>query len=345
MERQGVLSVVLPLFNEAEVLPQLHERLTTALRGLGGPYELVFVDDGSNDASFPVLLEVAEADPSVRIVRLSRNFGHQVAITAGLDHAVGSAVVVMDADLQHPPELIPELVAKWRAGADVVFTIRVATERAPLFKRLSASLFYAALNRICEVPITPNAPDFRLLDRRVVDALRRMPERSRFLRGLVSWVGFTQVGVPFVAAERRNGRTKYSLTKMIQFSLDGVTAFSKVPLRLASFVGLLAAVSGIPYAIWAVYARLFTDTAVHGWASIVVALLFLGGVQLMAIGIIGEYLGRIFEEVKGRPLYVTDQVVEGAALSVQGLGWRATSQTTHQPAPEEQPPRPVRVHS
>jgi dolichol-phosphate mannosyltransferase len=304
-----VISVVLPVFDEEENIGEVHEALVTQLVRLGEPYEIIFVDDGSRDGSLERIRELSVRDTHVRGVSLSRNFGHQIAISAGLEYASGDAVIVMDADLQHPPELIPEMVAHWRDGYDVVYTIREGRDHAGPLKRWSASLFYRLMNRMCDIEITANTPDFRLMDRRVVDALRHMPERTRFLRGLVRWVGFRQTSLRFVAAPRTHGKTKYPLSKMIRFSLDGVTAFSTVPLRLASYMGLFAALSGIPYALWAVYARLFTDWAVHGWASVVVALLFLGGVQLISIGIMGEYIGRVYEEAKGRPLFLTRELI------------------------------------
>jgi dolichol-phosphate mannosyltransferase len=300
---------VLPVFDEAENIGEVYEALTTHLARLDEPYEILFVDDGSRDGSLDRIRDLTTCDSRVKGVSLSRNFGHQIAISAGLEHASGDAVVVMDADLQHPPELIPTMVALWRDGYDVVYTIRDGRDHAGPLKRWSASLFYRLMNRMCDIEITANTPDFRLMDRRVVDALRQMPERTRFLRGLVRWVGFRQTALRFVAAPRSHGRTKYPLSKMIRFSLDGVTAFSTMPLRLASYVGLVAAIGGIPYALWAIYARLFTDWAVHGWASVVVALLFLGGVQLISIGIMGEYLGRVYEETKGRPLYLTRELL------------------------------------
>jgi dolichol-phosphate mannosyltransferase len=308
-----VISIVLPVFDEEENIAEVHEAVTAQLVPLGEPYEIIFVDDGSRDRSLERIRELSVRDPYLRGVSLSRNFGHQIAITAGLEHAVGDAVIVMDADLQHPPELVPQMIARWREGYDVVYTIREGRDHAGPLKRWSADLFYRLMNRMCDIEIPSNTPDFRLIDRRVVDALRQMPERTRFLRGLVSWVGFRQIGLRFVAAPRSHGSTKFPFSRMVRFSLDGVTAFSTVPLRLASYIGLFAALSGIPYALWAIYARLFTDWAVHGWASVVVALLFLGGVQLISIGIMGEYLGRVYEEAKGRPLYLTQELIGQAA--------------------------------
>jgi len=304
-----MISVVLPIFNEDENIEMVAEAVSAELTRLAHPYELIFVDDGSTDGSFDLLRQLARRDPRIKAVRLSRNFGHQIAISAGLEYASGDAVIVMDADLQHPPELIPELVSEWEQGYDVVYTIREGRDHAGLLKRTSAAAFYWLMNRMCDIDIASNTPDFRLMNRRVVDVLLRFPERSRFLRGLVRWVGFRQKAVRFTARQRSHGRTKYPFARMLRFSVDGITAFSIVPLRLASYLGVLVALSGIPYASWAVYKRLFTDEAVHGWASLVVALLVIGGLLLVCIGIIGEYLGRIYEEVKGRPLYIADEVV------------------------------------
>jgi polyisoprenyl-phosphate glycosyltransferase len=348
-----MISIVLPVYNEQENIRSVYERLTAEMDRIGDPYELIFVDDGSSDGSLKMLKELCQLNASVRAISLSRNFGHQIAISAGLEHASGQAVIVMDADLQHPPELVPELIARWKSGFDVVYTVRAGTEHAGLFKRFSAAAFYRILNRICDIKLTPNTPDFRLLDRRVVDTLLRMPERARFLRGLVSWVGFKQTAIEFVASPRLHGTTKFPLSKMIRFSLDGVTAFSSVPLRLSSYMGLIAALAGVPYGVWAVYARLFTDDAVHGWASVIVAVLFLGGVQLIAIGILGEYLGRIYEEVKGRPLYVAREIVGTASraseLTVAGVSPErrdaASDASIQLPAPSKPRRQPARVLS
>jgi glycosyltransferase involved in cell wall biosynthesis len=319
-----VISIVLPVFDEEENIVEVYEALTDQLVSLGEPYEIVFVDDGSRDGSLERIRELSIRDSNVKGVSLSRNFGHQIAISAGLEYASGDATIVMDADLQHPPDLIPQMIARWREGFDVVYTIREGRDHAGPLKRWSAALYYRLMNRMSDIEITSNTPDFRLMDRRVVEALRQMPERTRFLRGLVRWVGFRQTALRFVAAPRTHGKTKFPLSKMLRFSVDGVTAFSTVPLRLASYVGLFAAVSSIPYALWAIYLRLFTNEAVHGWASVVVAVLFLGGVQLISIGIMGEYLGRVYEEAKGRPLYLTREVIGeiGALSSSRQHPWR-----------------------
>jgi dolichol-phosphate mannosyltransferase len=308
------ISIVVPVFDEAENLRPLYEAISRQLVPMGIPYEIIFVDDGSLDASIAVLRELHAADPRVRVMSLSRNFGHQNSISAGLEHAGGEAVIIMDADLQHPPELIPAMIARWREGYQVVFTVRQGDGDAGLFKRLTSAAFYKCINAVSEVPIIPGAADFRLMDRAVVDCLISMPERSRFLRGMVSWVGFRQTGLAYVASPRAAGKSKYSLGKMFGLAAQGITSFSSLPLRISGYVGFFAAVSVVPYAIWALYAKLFTNQTVSGWTSLLISVLFLGGVQLMSLGIIGEYVGRIFTEVKKRPLYVTKELVgfEGA---------------------------------
>jgi polyisoprenyl-phosphate glycosyltransferase len=310
MPARDRLSVVVPVYNEQGNVRVLHQALTDQFQRLEVDYELIFVDDGSRDDSLRVLRELHAADPAhVKVVSLSRNFGHQNALTAGLEFATGDAVIAMDADLQHPPELIPEMIEKWRAGYQVVFTVRHDDEKVGWFKRRSSQAFYALINRITDTPIVPGAADFRLVDRQVVDTLNSMQERARFLRGLVSWVGFRQIGIPYRVGQRHAGQSKYSLGKMLKLALNGITNFSAVPLRLATYFGFLAAVVGVPYGLWAVYARLFTDTAVPGWASLTTIVLFLGGVQLICLGIIGEYLGRLYDEVKHRPLYVPQELI------------------------------------
>lgn len=280
------------------------EQLRAVLVSLALPYEIVMVDDGSSDGSLEVMLRLREGDPCIRIVSFSRNFGHMAALTAGLDVACGEAVITMDADLQHPPSLIPELVAKWKAGAAVVGTVRRRTERERWMKRASSSLFYAVFRRLSPVEMPENAADFRLLDRAVVDVLRRLRERSRFLRGLVAWAGFRQETVTYDASARVAGETKYSTRKMLWLALDGITAFSAAPLRWAIGFGFGVSVLSFIYILYAVCVRLFTDNAVAGWTSVLGAVLFIGGIQLIFLGVIGEYLGRVFEETKGRPLYV-----------------------------------------
>lgn len=303
------ISIVVPVYDEVGNVALLESAVAAQFMTLAFDYELIFVDDGSSDGSREVLRALQARNPKVRIVALSRNFGHQAALAAGLDHASGDAVITMDADLQHPPELIPRMLEHWQAGSRIVSTIRTDTEDASLWKKYSSGAFYAILNRISATRMEPNAADFRLLDRAVVEVLKAMPERARFWRGLVSWVGFPSVAVEYAAPRRHSGRSKYSLSKMAGLALDGILNFSSQPLRFATYLGLLSAAMGVPYAAWAVYAKLFTESTVSGWASIVTILLFQGGVQLFCLGIVGEYLGRVYDEVKQRPLYIAQEKV------------------------------------
>lgn len=303
------LSVVVPVYNESGNLLPFYREVCHALEMVALPAEIIFVDDGSVDQSEAELRELQGEDPRVRVVLLSRNFGHQYAITAGMEHARGNAVIIMDADLQHPPSMIPRLVDKWREGYHVVYTIRERTPDAPWYKRVTSDMFYRFIHAVSKVDIVPQASDFRLIDRTVVDCLIAMKERSRFMRGMVRWVGFRQTGIPFVAQRRFGGVSKFSFAKMVGLALDGITGFSSIPLRWSAYLGFLVAVSVIPYGLWAAYAKLFTDTVVPGWASLMVSVLFLGAVQLISIGILGEYVGRIYTEVKGRPMYIVEETL------------------------------------
>ena len=298
------ISIVVPVYNEEGNLRAFYDELTAKLDLVCGDWEIIFVDDGSGDRSVELIKELREADQRVKLVCLARNFGHQVALAAGLDHAHGEAVITLDADLQHPVSLIPEMIARWKEGFDVVYTIRQDTEGLGFFKRFTASVFYRLINALTDTAIIPGTADFRLTDRKVVDCLILMKERSRFMRGLIAWTGFKQIGIPYVARGRYSGKSSYSLRRMLSFAVDGITSFSVLPLRLSAYVGFAAALTGVPYAIWAIYAKLFTETTVSGWTSVIVAVLFLGGVQLISLGVLGDYVGRIYEEVRGRPLYI-----------------------------------------
>jgi dolichol-phosphate mannosyltransferase len=312
MATHPTLSVVVPVFNEQEVLPEFHRRLSAVLAGLGGTTEIVYVDDGSRDGSPRLLRELAgpagAGGPSVRVIRFSRNFGHQIAITAGMDHACGDAVVVIDADLQDPPEVIPRLVESWQGGHDVVYAVRNTRAGESAGKLLTASLFYRLLGSVSHVEIPRNVGDFRLMSRRVVAELRKMREKDRFVRGLVSWVGFRQTGVLYDRDPRRAGETKYPYRKMIRFAWDGIVSFSTAPLKLATWLGYFASVLAFLYLL-SVFVQKALGYTVQGWATIMVALLFLGGVQLICLGIMGEYIGRIFHELKPRPMYVVEEVL------------------------------------
>ena len=296
-----LLSVVAPVYDEQELIERFVARAIAAVGSY--PFELVLVNDGSSDRTPELLDRIADADPRVRVVHLSRNFGHQAALTAGLEHARGDVVAMIDADLQDPPELISEMVARWGAGADVVYAVRRAREGETAFKLATASWFYKLFDRLAQVDLEPNSGDFRLLDRRALDALLSMTERSRFLRGMTVWVGFSQTAVSYEREARHAGETKYTLRKMLRFSLDAIASFSHLPLQLATYVGLLSA--GVAFvAIPVVIGLHFAGSYLPGFGSITIAILLLGGIQLIALGVIGEYVGRIYDEVKHRPLYI-----------------------------------------
>jgi len=300
-----LLSIVVPCYNEEAVLEELHHSVTTVLElSVDTGFEIIYTDDGSNDQTPKILRQLQASDSRVRVVSLSRNFGHQIAVTAGLEHARGDAVVIIDADLQDPPQVIPEMIERWRDGYEVVYGLRAGRAGETTFKLWTAKAFYRLINQLSEIEIPVDVGDFRLLDRKVVDALLAMPERDRFLRGMVSWIGFKQVAVIYDRAPRRAGQTKYPLVKMLRFALDSVVSFSFVPLRLAIWVGFGAIAASFAGIVYALVIRLYTTDWVRGWASIFTAVLFLGGIQLITLGILGEYVGRIYGEVKSRPLYV-----------------------------------------
>jgi len=297
-------SLVVPVYDEAETIPELVRRLGDLVGKLDGDAEVILVDDGSSDGSYELMRAAREADPRFKLIRLSRNFGHQVAVTAGLDVAAGNAVIVMDADLQDPPEVALELAARWRDGYEVVYAVREGREGDTAFKRATASLFYRVFRRISDVDVPLDVGDFRLVDRRALDAFRSMRESNRYVRGMFSWIGYRQVGVPFRREERYAGETKYPLRKMLKFASDGVVSFSAYPLRLALKLGF--AVSALSFLLGVVFllSKFIGFYSVPGLASIAVFVAFMGGIQLLLIGIMGEYVARIHDEVKGRPLYL-----------------------------------------
>jgi dolichol-phosphate mannosyltransferase len=297
-------SIVAPIYNEKANLPELHRRITEVMNRTRKPWELVLVDDGSTDGSTDILRGMAKKDKRVRPVIFARNFGHQVAVTAGLDYARGEAVVIIDADLQDPPELILEMAKKWREGYEVVFAVRTEREGESWFKLWTASLFYRLIYRITDVKIPLDTGDFRLLDRKVVDVLSRMRERHRFLRGMSAWVGFKQIGVEYKRAARTAGETKYPFRKMFRLAINAVTGFSYFPLQVATFVGFFSAGIAILAMPVVIYLRASGSQAFFGQATTLLAVLFLGGVQLISLGILGEYIGRLYDEAKGRPLYI-----------------------------------------
>src|SRR6516162_6940383 len=296
-----LLSIVAPVYNEQELVEQFVARAAAAAADYD--YELVMVNDGSSDRTPELLDRIASSDRRVRVMHLSRNFGHQAALTAGLEHAAGDVVVMIDADLQDPPELIPDMLAQWSQGADVVYAVRKQREGETPFKLATASVFYRLFDKLAQVNLEPNSGDFRLLDRRALDALLTMTERSRFLRGMTVWVGFTQTAVSYQRDAREAGETKYTVRKMLRFSLDAIASFSHLPLQLATYAGLLSA--GVAFvAILVVIGLRIAGSYLPGFSTITIAILLLGGIQLIALGVIGEYVGRVYDEVKGRPLYL-----------------------------------------
>ncbi len=298
------ISVVVPVFNEKESLPELLTRLG---RALPQSHEILLVDDGSSDSSWDIIRQNADANKQIRGIKLSRNFGHQVAVSAGLDQANGDAVIVIDADLQDPPEVIGELILKWEAGFKVVYGRRRNRQGDGFFKKVSAAFYYRLLNRLSDYPLPLDVGDFRLMDRVVVAQLRRFPERNRYLRGLIAWIGFPQTFVDFDRDPRFGGDTKYPLRKMLRLAIDGITSFSRKPLRMALGLGLFSVFVGLLLVIYVLISKfLYPETTISGWASMLMAVIFFGGVQLITLGILGEYIGRIFDESKERPLYITE---------------------------------------
>ncbi len=302
-------SVIVPMYNEEEVIEQTYKRLKGVMDGVAEPYELVFVNDGSRDKCADIVRGITEQDGNVRLLDFSRNFGHQIAITAGMDYAAGRAIVVIDADLQDPPSVIPAMIEQWKAGYDVVYGRRLKRKGETIFKKVTANLFYRTLRSMTIVDIPVDTGDFRLIDRKVADVLRGLKEKNRFVRGLVSWVGFKQTSVEYVREERWAGETKYPLRKMIRFALDAITSFSHKPLKIATYLGFGVSLLSFLYLLVVLYERLFTDRTLPGWSSLIAFNLLFNGITLVLIGIIGEYIGRIYDESKGRPLYIVREAL------------------------------------
>lgn len=315
------LTIVVPCFNEQEVIAETIKQLLHLTMKLA-PLELdlLFVDDGSSDNTRTIIADLGRHDSRIKLLSFSRNFGHQIAVTAGVDHAAGDAIVIIDADLQDPPEVIVEMVAKWREGFDVVYGQRIERQGESLFKRKTAELYYSILQKLTYIKIPLNTGDFRLISRRVADDLKQMPERDRYIRGMVSWVGYKQTALPYKRKKRFAGVSKYPLRKMVYFATDGLLSFSIKPLQISTMFGLISALVAFLGIVYALVVKLLTDNWVEGWTTIFIAVLFLGGVQLVSIGILGEYLGRIYNESKRRPLYIVDKsnsILTHSALSRQ----------------------------
>ncbi len=312
-----LLSIVVPCYNEEEVLAETLRRLSETaetLEARGLKVELVFVDDGSRDRTRELLRRYAASDRRVRMLGFARNFGHQLAVTAGIDAARGDAVVLIDADLQDPPEVIAEMVDRWEEGFDVVYGTRTDRPGESRFKLATARVFYRVLNRLSDVPIPLDTGDFRLMSRNVVEVLKSMPEQDRFVRGMVSWVGFNQIALPYRRDKRFAGESKYPLRKMVRFATDGILSFSAKPLQLSVTLGVLSSLLAMLVIVYSLAMRLFTQEWVPGWTALMIAVLFLGGVQLICVGILGEYIGRIYREVKRRPLYIVQETRDGTTV-------------------------------
>jgi polyisoprenyl-phosphate glycosyltransferase len=300
------ISIVIPLFNEEGNIAVLYAALILALEKISSEYEIIFVDDGSKDKSFEIITQICQQNSKVLGISLSRNFGHQIALTAGMEHSSGEVVVTMDGDMQHPPEVILDLYTKYKQGYDIVNSIRTETADSSAFKKITSQYFYKIINTLSDIHIQPASADFRLMNRKTVDAFLKLKEKDRFTRGIISWMGFKQAHIAYTAPERFSGKSKYSLFKMFSFAVDGITSFSAKPLRISFYAGLIVSFVGLLYAIYAVV-EYFKGNTSPGWASTLVSILIIGGIQLISIGIIGEYLARVFNEAKNRPLYFVKQ--------------------------------------
>lgn len=299
-------SIIIPIYNEESTLPELRNRLVEATRLLDKSFEIILIDDGSADRSFELMKQIHAEDPRFKIIRFSRNFGHQIAISAGMDVAQGEAVILMDGDLQDPPELLTKMIAKWRQGYQVVYTVKTSRKENSL-KRLAFKSFYRILHALSSIRIPMDAGNFSLLDRRVVEVMRHIPERHRYISGLRAWVGFKQIGIEYDREARFAGEPQMSIGRLFSLAFDGIFSFSNIPLRAATYVGFVAAVISFGGGLFVIYEKLFTDKAILGWASTIVTITFLGGLTLMTLGVIGEYVGRIYDEVKQRPLYIISE--------------------------------------
>lgn len=304
-----VLSIVVPVYNEELVINETYNRLTNVIKSFGEAYELIFINDGSRDLSAEIIANICAKDKSVKLVNFSRNFGHQPAITAGIDLACGDAVVIIDADLQDPPEVILDMVKLWREGYHVVYGKRIKRKGETFFKRVTSKMYYRLLKRLTNVDIPVDTGDFRLIDRKVCEAIKRLGEKNRYMRGLVSWIGFKQTYVEFVREERFAGETKYPLKKMIRLAIDGIAAFSYKPLKLATGVGFLIASLSFIYLIVIIFQKIFYGNVIEGWASTIAVILFSQGIVLIMLGIMGEYIGRIYDEIKNRPIYLISEKI------------------------------------
>jgi len=302
-------SVVVPAFNEQEVIKETYARLTKVMTGMGEPYELIFVNDGSKDQTAQIIAEFCNNDSSVRLISFTRNFGHMPAISAGMEHARGQAIFVIDADLQDPPEIFPEMAEKWKEGYHVVYGKRIKRKGETIFKKVTAKIFYRFLQKMTSVDLPPDTGEFRLIDRKVCDVVNKLPEKNRYIRGLVSWVGFKQIPVEYHREKRFAGETKYPLRKMIVFAMDAITSFSYKPLKFATLIGMIISMLSFLFILYVLYQAIFTDQTITGWASTVAIILFTQGIVLMLLGLMGEYIGRIYTEIQNRPNYIVQEII------------------------------------
>ena len=305
-----VYSVVIPVYNEQEVINELYKRLTNVMNVMGESYELIFINDGSHDKTAFIIAGFCENDSSVRLINFTRNFGHMSAISAGMEHASGQAIFIIDADLQDPPEVFYDMASKWKEGYHVIYGKRIKRKGESAFKRWSAKIFYRMLRFMTSVDLPPDTGEFRMIDRKVCDIVNKMPEKNRYIRGLVSWVGFKQIPVEYVREERYAGTTKYPLKKMLSFAMDAITSFSHKPLKLATMLGFVISLFSFLYILYVIYQRFFTDWTVTGWSSTIAAILFTQGIVLMILGLMGEYIGRIYTELQNRPNYIIQEIIE-----------------------------------
>jgi dolichol-phosphate mannosyltransferase len=323
MKRNVRYTIIIPVYNEEAVIQESYRRLTRVMESTGEPYELLFINDGSHDKTAELIEALAEKDECIKLLDFSRNFGHQIAITAGMDYARGDAIVIIDADLQDPPEIIPQMIAKWKEGYEVVYARRSQRKGETLFKKWTAACFYRLLGWLAEVNIPLDTGDFRLMDRKVCDAMQSIREKNRFVRGLVSWVGFRQTAIEYVREERYAGETKYPLKKMLRFSIDGITSFSYKPLKLATYLGMVVSSVSFVFLLVSLGEKLFTTSTTAGWSSLVACLILLNGMMLILFGILGEYIGRIYDETKNRPLYILRNKQKIEKVKLKEVKWSA----------------------
>jgi dolichol-phosphate mannosyltransferase len=310
MDKNYVYSIVIPVLNEEKVLNELYQRLTKVMTDIGESYEIIFINDGSTDNSLKIMKQLQTHDKRIKIIDFSRNFGHQIAITAGIDFTSGDAVITIDADLQDPPEVIPDLIKKWKEGYEVIYGIREKRKGENFFKKISTLIFYRLINKMTMINMPPDSGDFRLIDKKVVNNLKNIRENNRYVRGLTYWIGFKQIGVPYERDKRFAGKSKYPIKKLFKLAYDAIFSFSNFPLKIATYFGFIVSFLSFLYLIYALIIKLFTNSVIHGWTSLMISILFLGGVQLICLGIIGEYIARINDEVKKRPLYIIKEIID-----------------------------------